>query len=177
MLLVNLFFIFFLGGWGGGGRGGVAKIPATFLSLLRVICPTVMLSGGSHFFAADSESSKVAAATLYAFDMLVFNVSINLSSCALAVEAQLWWANPCKLTDEIPIPIVSRLVLSLFLGVTHEQLSGSSFFNDYWVSRVHIFLFWSNLRILKLSHIISKHWLYHENRKTDEQVVPHLCSL
>ena len=33
----------------------------------------------SSFFAADSESSKVAAAALYAFDMLVFNVSINLS--------------------------------------------------------------------------------------------------
>ena len=174
---MNLFFIFFLGGRGGGGGRGCCENTSNFSFLASCNLSNCDAVRWISFFAADSESSKVAAATLYAFDMLVFNVSINLSSCALAVEAQLWWANPCKLTDEIPIPIVSRLVLSLFLGVTHEQLSGSSFFNDYWVSRVHIFLFWSNMRILKLSHIISKHWLYHENRKTDEQVVPRLCSL
>ena len=76
----------------------------------------------SSFFAADFESSKVAAATLYAFDTLVFNVPINLSSFALALKAWLCWAIPYKLTGEMSI--VSRLILSFLLGFTHEKFSG-----------------------------------------------------
>ena len=72
----------------------------------------------------DSELASWSVLTTYASHD-VFSTSTALSNLFFAVEAWLCWTTLCKWTGEIPI--VSRLVLSFFFGISQEYSLSDSF--------------------------------------------------